>query len=218
MLALLPLLAIAQQNNTLTVSGTASKSVAPNEMRIVAGVTGQSADAQELYSRVRDKMAKAMAYLKGKKGVKSYETDVVQMYKLLPAEVANNQYTCTQTLSIVLTDFSLYDQLMLDLFAMGFNNIGEVQFTINNMPEIKRQVELDAIAVAKEKAAQFAAALGVEVGTVLSFTEQEYYSGPRTANYMQADKAGAAGPSIAPNQVEVMMSVTVSYSIVPKNK
>ena len=214
LILLLPFFAMSQEQNSLTVTGTALKSVAPNEMHIMAGVTAEGGDAQKMYTLVRDKMAKAMAYLKAEKGVKSYETDVVQLHRLLPAQVPNSPYNCMQTLNIVLTDFSLYDQLMLDLFEIGFNEIGNVQFAVSSLEEIKKQVALEAVSVAKAKANAYADALGVTLGPVISFSEQNFYSGPSAmVNYKETGTYAPAGPSIAPNQVEVMMSVIVSFAI-----
>jgi uncharacterized protein YggE len=114
----------------------------------------------------------------------------------------------------VLTDFALYDQLMLDLFSMGFNNINRVEFAVSNMADIKQEVQIEAIKAAKEKAAVFAKTLNVELGEVINFSEENIYTTyAGTANFKSADVAAPSGPSIAPNQVEVMMSVIVSFAI-----
>jgi uncharacterized protein YggE len=108
---------------------------------------------------------------------------------------------------------------MLDLFSIGFNNIGNVQFSVGNLAAIKRQVQLDAIKAAKEKAQAFANELNVELGPVVNFSEQNFYSGhANTANYKTMDASTTSGPSIAPNQVEVMMSVIVSFAFKTETK
>jgi len=218
LIALLPFFTSAQENNSFTVTGTALKSVNPTELIITAGVTAEGANAEKQFQIVSEVMSKGIALVKGKKGVKSFETDIVRMNKSYSSTTVN-MFRAMQTITITITDFALYDQVMLELFSLGFNDIQNVEFAIGNMAEVKRQVQIEAIKVAKEKAAVFAKELNVELGPVLSFSEQNNYSAyANTANYKTMDAGAPSGPSIAPNQVEVMMSVIVSFAFKTETK
>lgn len=212
---LLPVAMWAQKPNQITVSGTALKCINPTQIIISTGMELQSNTAENAYKNMRNKMAAAVEYLKNQKRVKTFETDRISMYKShnpnMPPE-----FRVQQSISITITDMEFYDELMLKLFELGFNNINNVEFAVENMAELKQQVQLEAIRAAKEKAALFAQELDVELGPVLRFEEQNTRSGGGTlANYKTADAVAGPGPSIAPNQVDIMMTVVVSFAIKP---
>ncbi len=213
MMGILPIIGVAQENGVFTVSGTALKTVNPTELMITAGVTWEGNNAQDVYETVNGVMTKAIAMVKNKKGIKRYETDIVRMNNAF-GKSTSVRYSATQTITIAITNFDIYDEVMLKLFELGFNNIQNVSFTVDNMAELKHQVQLEAIAAAKKKAKEFSGALGVNLGQVLSFNEQNYATRyANTANYNAMDAAVETGPSIAPNQVEIMMTVIVSFAI-----
>ena len=217
--ALASAITISAQNTSFTVTGTAKKLVNADEMIITAGLSDQNDDAAVLQKSMQEKMEIVLKYLKGKKGVKKFETDFIRIYNRGPIEKRGvlKQYAGSQSLSIVITDFELYDQLMIDLFDLGLNNIGNVSFNISNREEIKRQVQMEAIKVAKEKAKFFAEELGVALGRVLSFNEGSVaYTPIYTANTVQYDAKGGGdneSSSIAPSQVTIEMTVVVSFEI-----
>lgn len=212
LILLIPGFAMAQ-TNSFTVTGTSLKSVNPTELIITAGVTSEGANAEKQFQMVSEVMSKGIGLVKGKKGIKSFETDIVRINKSY-ASTTVNMFRAMQSITIVITDFALYDELMLELFALGFNDIQNVEFSIGNMAEVKRQAQIEAIQAAKEKAVVFAKELNVELGPVISFSEQNFYSPyANTANYKTMDAGAVSGPSIAPNQVEVMMSVIVSFAL-----
>ena len=214
LIALLPLFASAQENKSFTVTGTALKSVNPTELIITAGVTSEGPNAEKQFQTVSEIMSKGIALVKGKKGVQSFETDIVRINKSYAATNVS-MFRAMQTIAITITDFALYDKLMLDLFAIGFNDIQNVEFSISNMAEVKREAQIEAIKVAKEKAAVFAKELNVELGSVLNFSEEgvSRYANIANTNIRTMDSGVPSGPSIAPNQVEVTVSVIVSFAI-----
>ncbi len=127
------------------------------------------------------------------------------------------QYQGRQTVTVILTDFELYDELMIKLFELGFNNIRGVHFSLSNPAVEKQKVQLMAIQVAKDKAQLFARELGVELGPVSSFTEQGvHYQPVKYANRVQYDAVqveGAQGSSIEASKVTIEMTVIVSFKI-----
>ena len=158
-------------------------------------------------------MAEAIAYLKTVKGVKNFKTDVVRLNRKYN-QTTQEVFMSMQSLSVTLIDFDLYEEVMVKLMSLGFNTVGGVSFTVNDLAKIKREVQLQAIEVAKKKAQDFAKALGVELGNVLRFAENDFSSGPQAYyNYRNADAPAPAEPSIAPGQMEISMRVVVSYAI-----
>lgn len=213
LLASMIALAAFAQNN-LTVTGHAERLVNADEMIISVGYNGESNNAKQAFENSQNTTRKVLEYLKDKKGVARVETDIVRVdkpnYKM--SSISSEQY-----ITIILNDFSLYDQILPEIMGMGFNRIRSVRFSYSKAHEIKQEVQLAAIKVAQQKAATFAKALGVELGEVISFNEEGTNFTPMTtANSMYIDESAAMGPSVAPQQIRVSARVVVSYAL--KNK
>ncbi len=212
-LALFLVFQLQAQIRDITVTGTATKLVNADELVVNVGFNTESSNAETAFSTVQNKMREAIAYLEKLKGVKTFETDVVRLNRSYPKTPV--KFTAIQSLSITLTNFELYEELMIKLMDMGFNTVGGVHFNVSDLSKHKREVQLQAIESAKQKATDFADALGVELGVVLGFAENDFSAGPRPMyNYRAADAAPSPEPSIAPGQVEITMQVVVSYAII----
>ncbi len=205
---------LSAQTPQFTVTGTANKLVDADEMIINAGYQAEGTDAQEVFERTQNKMAEAIKYLNSLKGVKRVESDIIRLNRSNNQGSTQRPFRATQTLSVILTDFGLYEEIMIKLMELGFNTVGGVRFAVSDMAKYKEELQLQAIKAAKKKATTYAKALDVELGEVISFNESQ--SGgpvPQYYNYRSADAGVASGPSIAPRQVEITMQVIVSYAI-----
>ncbi len=173
-------MALLGQANEITVTGTAKTTVNADELVISTGISLEDDDASVLQKKMQERMATAITYLKGKDGVKSVETDMIQIFNRGPQHKRGSglQYQGRQTVTVILTDLELYDELMIKLFELGFNNIRSVHFSLSDPAVEKQKVQLMAIQVAKEKAQLFARELGVELGPVSSFAEQGVHYQP----------------------------------------
>lgn len=213
--ALLPLGLLAQSVPQITVTGSAVKEVEPNQLIITAGIEASSKSAGAVYENVATKMSKALAYLKDQKQVESFRTQMVRVNKHhVHNPAVTPEFSASQQLIIVLNDISFYDKLMIKLFDLGFNTVGSVTFGVDKTDELKREVQLKAIAVAKEKAAAFAKELGVELGAVIEFEEQNTFASPlANKRYGFTELANSSGPSIAQEAIEFQQTVIVSFAI-----
>lgn len=212
-LALLPIFGHAQA----TFTGTATRIVNADELIITVGVTRENKDAKLVFEQTRTAMAGAIAYLKTKKGVKKVETEQINLYNRYANQSGvGASFVGSQSLTVTLLDFSLYDEVMLELIDLGLNNIGQVRFAVSDISKIKQEVQLDAINAAKQKAKLFSEALGLKLVKIISFTEDMPQLSPTPyANYKMADAGLESQTSLAPNQVDVTMSVTLVYVISP---
>jgi uncharacterized protein YggE len=212
--ALLAVIFLGAQVPEFTVSGTAKKLVDADEMIINVGYQAEDNNAGEVFKRTQNKMAEAINYLNGLKGVKRVESDIIRLNRRYVQGSVQRQFTAIQTLSVTLSDFGLYEEVMVKLMDMGFNTVGGVRFEVSDLAKHKREVQLQAIDAAKQKAELYARALDVELGGVLRFNENVGGGTPRPVyNYKSADAGAATGPSIAPRQVEITMQVVVSYAL-----
>jgi uncharacterized protein YggE len=213
-LALLPILGNAQA----TFTGTATRTVNADELIITVGIYRENKEAKVVFEQTRAKMAEAIAYLEKKKGVKKFETEQINLYNKNEHQYGMGpNFAANQSLTITLSDFTVYDEVLIALLDLGLNHVGQVRFAVSNLSALKQEVQLDAIKAAKKKAELFSKELGVTLVKIISFSEDILQLSPTPyANYKTADAGSEIQPSLAPNQVDVTMSVTIVYAISQK--
>lgn len=146
----------------------------------------------------------------------------------------NPSYKWTETKGQELVGYEVYQNLTLkvrdldkigDVIArtteQGANQVGNVNFTIDDEYELKNQAREMAIEKAKEKAELIAKQSGMKLGKIKSVYENTV-SAPELARYSNAkmtlevaDQAagGLATPTIQSGQNEVKVEVTLVYEV-----
>jgi len=98
--------------------------------------------------------------------------------------------------------------------SAGANDVGQLQFTIDNEEELKKQARTQAIDKAKAKAQEMASQLDVKLGKVVSFNESFYLPYYDNAIYMQeAVGKGGSAPDIQTGENKITVSVSIVYEI-----
>ncbi|MCX6740952.1 MAG: SIMPL domain-containing protein, partial [Candidatus Parcubacteria bacterium] len=98
----------------------------------------------------------------------------------------------------------------------GANQIGNIQFIIDDEAQLKNEARDKAIAQAKDKAQQIAKSVGLTLGRIVSFSEND-----GTAIYPQSlymDKGisaggGGAAPAVEQGSQEIDISVTLGFEL-----
>ncbi len=100
---------------------------------------------------------------------------------------------------------------------VGANDVGSLSFDIDDTGAVKQQAREKAFTMAREKAQEMAKFAGVNLGRVVTFTEDVNPGTPVFANYSmsrEADVSNAvAAPSIQPGSKELNVTVSVTYEI-----
>jgi len=124
-------------------------------------------------------------------------------------------YEVSQTLEVKIRDLTKTGQIIEAATAAGANQVGDLQFTVENPDQYTAQAREQAIAEAKSKAQSIANQLGVELGRITGFSESG--SVPSPIIYTESAAAGAGGaavtPTVQPGQNKITDNVTVTYEI-----
>ena len=93
--------------------------------------------------------------------------------------------------------------------------MSNLQFTIDNQDELKKQARDQAIEKAKSKAQELTSQLGVRLGKISSFSENFYVPYYGAMDYaMEKGMAGAeAVPDIQTGENKISVSVVITYEI-----
>jgi uncharacterized protein YggE len=124
-------------------------------------------------------------------------------------------YTLDQSLSLKIRDLTKVDQVLDRGVAVGANQVGGLNFDIDDASKIKSEAREQAFQKAREKAEAMAKAAGVRLGRVVTFSES-YGSYPMYANYLMDAKTesyAAGAPSIQAGSKELSVNVSVTYEI-----
>jgi uncharacterized protein YggE len=125
-------------------------------------------------------------------------------------------YDITQTLTVKMRDMTKIGQIIEEVTASGANQVGDLQFTIDDPDTVQAQARQKAIDNAKSKAQVLAKQLGVKLTRITSFSEGGYYPAPVRMSYAAKDTAAgeaAVTPSIQTGENKITVNVSITYEI-----
>lgn len=181
--------------------------------------------AAEVTEENSEKMNEIIAAIKElgieDKDIKTTDYRLNPVYTWIEREGQKLQgYEVYQNISLKIRDLDKISEVISKTTEKGANQIGNIDFTIDDEYELKNQARKLAIEKAKEKAQAIAEESGMELGKIKSVYENSYQP---VVNYSNAYKelsleaydqaAGMIAPSIEAGQNEVRVEVTLVYEV-----
>ena len=210
---------------TISVSGDGKVSAAPDIASLTFGVqTGRQKTADGAMKMLTDYMT---AFIEAVEQVGVEEKDIrTQHLSLNPAydwdegKRVERGFEATQSLVVKVRDLDNITNVLDAAVKAGANQAGSVRFTIDDPDVLKENARAAAIKDAKMKAKKLAGDLGVRLGTLQGFWEEQGYGGPQPM-MMRAEAmdlgVGVAGGPVAPplpaGEQEVVVRVNLTYKI-----
>lgn len=214
-LAATPALAGDAFPSTISVSGQATVSAAPDLARIDAGVASDAKTAKEASNANNAAMGKLLQTLKGA-GIN--EKDIQTSEVSLQPQYASNRssgaeriagFRASNRVTIRIRDVAMVGSVIDALFGAGANDVGNISFEVTQASKLLDGAREQAIADARRKAEIYAKATGVTLGAPISISE----GGPVAP--MLLTGANEAARAVAPTPIatgEQTLSVTVNVS------
>jgi len=126
-------------------------------------------------------------------------------------------YDITQTLTVKMRDMAKIGTIIQEVTAAGANQVGDLQFTLDDPDAAQAQAREKAINNAKEKANPLAKQLGVKLVKIVNYNENDYtpvYSLDYAAKTVAAGIAeNAPAPSIQTGENKITSNVSIVYEI-----
>jgi uncharacterized protein YggE len=124
-------------------------------------------------------------------------------------------YEVSQSVSVKVRQSDKAGDVVSKVGSMGVTNISGIDFTIDDQTKLQEEARQKAIADAKQKAAQLASDLGVSLGSIVGYSENQ------SPIYFKAmDASVASGAAVAPapatlpqGQNKVTSDVDITYKI-----
>jgi uncharacterized protein YggE len=204
----------------ITVVGTGKATGAPDQAQVTVGVQTSGTSVQQA---VNDNQAKMNALIDALKALGIASNDLrTSNYNVsanqppVPAGIkdgtpTSETYQVSNQVTVIVRDISKLASVLDKAVASGANSIYGVDFSISDTSNLQADAESNAVQDAKKRAENLAKLEGVTLGSIVSVSESSSgFPGPITAN---AFGIGGGGTPIQPGQLDVTVSLQVTYSI-----
>ena len=218
-----------------TVSGEGKVTSKPSLATFTAGVTTQSSKIGDAQTQANTRSAAIVAFLKSK-GIEEKDITTTNYYitpqyeynspqpcfgGLCPTTVQKppqiSGYQVSTTLRIKVRDLTKADELISGVVTNGANEVGALDFTLDDqeLEKIRAEARQKAIADARQKAEAVAKDLGVSINHITAFSESggaiPYYD--KVAYGAGATRAEAPAPSaqVQPGEAEITANVSLTF-------
>lgn len=212
----------AAHPRAITVRGEAKEKVAPDQATVNFSIVTRSKDPNLARSLNAEAGSKIVAKIEAL-GVPS-EAIRLQNLILNPAREWNPDrrtyielgYDVTRSVEVTLEDLTLVGDVVVGVVESGANRLEGVQYGLKSETELRTRVLSSALMAAKDRAAAMVAAIGAELGEVLTISEEAmsmpmpYYGAER----MMVQKAASDESQALPEgQIEVSATVSATFAI-----
>jgi len=214
--------ALLDQNNqnTITVSGEAEKMVKPDTASVSFTLTKRSMKLSLATKSVNDRMAALLKSLDDfgveEKDIKTLSYNVNPEYDWSSSKRVFIGYRVSQRISVKIRDLDKVEKVLSTISTLKVDNVSGLSFFIDDDKEIKEELRGEAIADAKKKADKLANELGVSLGKIVSFNENNNNYHPIYRSYeMKAMPVSADGGSaqIPTGENTLKSKVSITYRL-----
>jgi uncharacterized protein len=219
-----------QPSNVISVSGSGDVLAVSDIASLYVTLTKDGKTAKEAQNLLNESITKTLAYLKDQKiddkDIKSeygglnpkysYAQPVCYTYPCPTKDPVIIGYTATQSITIKVREVDNANVIRTGLADLGITDISGPTFSIDNEDLFKDQARAKAIIDAKAKAEVLAKELGVRLGKVVSFSENNggYYSMYEAKAMMSDSVAGAVpAPTLPKGENKITSNVSITYEI-----
>ena len=207
-------------DNVITVEGTGKAIGIPDIAEVYLSVVAENKDSDTAQSEVSKKMEDIIANLKSKdidkEDIKTTEYTIYPNYDYRSSTQKITGYTARQTVSVKIRETDKTGEILASATSLGANQIGGVNFTVEDPEELKSEARKDAFAEARRKAEEMADAAGVHLGRVVNINEN-FYPSPIFYDERMATGYGGASDSVTPpvevGSQEISVTVNMTFQI-----
>lgn len=217
-LSIFAVTASAQQENVVTTVGEGEVSVVPDMAHVSMGVTARNAEAAVALDETSRALAAVISRLEAA-GIASgdIQTGNLSLYPIRSPRTGETStepeitgYEASNTLTVAIFDLDRLGGVLDDVVSEGANTLNGLSFSLADpsgpMAEARRRAVRDAIT----RAEQLTQAAEVDLGPILSISEQGHGGiGPK----MEMSAARMADVPVAPGSLTVSAQVTMTFAI-----
>jgi|SRR3989344_178082 len=151
----------------------------------------------------------------------SYPKPLNPISSYIPPDYYDNPkitgYQVNENIEVKIRDLVKVSLILDGVVSAGVNQVGSLQFDIDDKEKLKKEAREKAVADAKKKADELEDQVDVNLGKIVNYTEG-FNGWPAPMFYKAAELdsvggRGGGGPEISAGQNEVVVNVTITYQI-----
>ncbi len=210
-----------QQIYTIAISGEGKVTAIPDIAQISLGVQTEKKKVVDAQKENTEKMNDLIKELKGMnieaKDITTVNYSIYPQYDWVEGKQYLRGYQIDQTILVKIRDLEKIGSIVELAGQLGVNQIGGLDFTIDEPETLRQQAREKALANAKEKAEALAKIAGVKLGKLVSFMESgSPIAYPVYRDYsMKALGLGGSesAPTVEPGSQDIIIDVIVTYEV-----
>jgi len=208
----------------VTVYGTATTEVTPDEMRWSISIRNKSSSLDKVGKEHIQIVEEALNFLRQQKiekeSLQSSRMEFGENWEYRSGSNVMDGYFASTIITFKLTDLGKYEKLWLGLAAIKNLSVQNVQYENSKRIAHQNDTRKKALLAAKEKASVMAETLGSGLGEPL-FVEEILDEYPRGAGNWLSNGLDSAGSSsteeaLAPGKIPVRIRVKAAFRLVSK--
>jgi uncharacterized protein YggE len=211
-----------KQERTIVVSGQGKVTATPDIAITNMGLVSEAATVSEAQKKNTETMNKLVEKLKvlgvADKDLQTASYNIYPQYDYTDKGSVLKGYQVSQSLEIKIRDLAKANEVLALAGEFNLNNVGGLQFTIDDKEVYKAEARKLALEKVAEKAKALSRALGVRLVAIVSYNEYGndnampvYYG--MGGSMAEAVKAAAPAPDIQAGSNDVTLNVDVAFEI-----
>lgn len=201
---------------TISLTTTGAVKTTPDKVDITTGVTTEGQSARAALDKNTEAMSKVVAGLKDAgidpKDIQTTNFSISPVYQQRkPGQAAFiTGYRVTNSVNITVRDIKKLGGILDTVVSLGANQIGAISFGVSEPESLKDEARKQAMRNAIANAQLYAEAAGVELGPVLTITEESggYITRNMRAAAAMMEMAKDAAIEAGTTTIEVRLRVT----------
>ncbi len=210
-----------------SVSGEGKASMSPDIAKIDLGITTEGGKVETIVKTNTEKMNVVLLEIKNlgiaEKDIKTKNYSLQPRYEWTETGKRIPQgYTLSQSVEVKIRDFVKISKILEIASNNGVNDIGDLQFIIDNIEKAKAEARTKAIANAKDKANLIAQQTGIKLKKITNIYEDTgcgsygcpypiYDEVSVMGSDMSAKEMSSVAPSIQTGEQEITVKITLNY-------
>ncbi len=209
-------------NREITVSGTGKIMAAPTVAQVTLGVTtGPQNTAETAMTLLAERFNKVVAAVKeagvAEDDVRTSNLSVNPVYDFRDGQQTLRGFEASESIEVKVRDVKNVGVVVSRAASEGVNQVGGIQFVIDDPEDLRREAQGKAIADAKKNAEALARELGVSLGRVKSFSTNGPTQPPFPPFYeataLKAEDARGGDLQVPSGTNEISSTVQVTYEL-----
>lgn len=210
------------ERDTIVIGGEGKVNAKPDVAVVSVGVTTEGATVKNVQQQNTTKMnaiTDAMKVLKiADKDMQTSNYSISPKYDYTDGAQRLNGYIVSQNLEIKVRDMDNVGAVLQKAGELGSNQIGGVQFSIDDPTSLQQEARVKAIQDARKKADDLGKQLGLTIVRVVTFTENASSRPPMYASVgmMKLDQEIAPSlpsPDVQSGSLDVTSNVSVTFEV-----